>query len=414
MPVQNYEPLNTNSDVTTTRTLLHEAIPITGSIISGTYKESDSGGASTPTNIKNYTHGQFQSVYDYPYLSSSANHIFDLTVGYDDSSTLSSSAAVQNAKKINMYNQFAQVLLGYSGSNNTVEIFESDLNFGDNDNQMKEVFFINFSRLLTKDQIRKGSFSLTVMTGTWAVGDRHTGPDGGTGLYWPAGPLLKLTDASSSAALNTGTKNTISGDYGVLYISASANNATTGGPVGCQAITGGAATGAKISGPGGSDKGVGVVFYQAGIAVITASLFAGSASAGVVRDIAQQFEGSASSDIRLDRRVDQALTGAAISASCDALRHRIDNLSFNNTTEINSTIYFCRAPHNKYNYSSNPTYTSGSKIRVKNVASDPPVAYITTIGLYNAQNELLAVAKLSEPLRKDPTNEVTIRVRTDH
>ena len=48
------------------------------------------------------------------------------------------------------------------------------------------------------------------------------------------------------------------------------------------------------------------------------------------------------------------------------------------------------------------------------MASDPPVAYITTIGLYNAQNELLAVAKLSEPLRKDPTNEVTIRVRTDH
>jgi len=74
MPVQNYEPLNTNTDVTTTRTLLHEAIPITGAIISGTYKEGN-----TPTNIKDYSHGQFQSVYHYPYLSSSANHIFHIT-----------------------------------------------------------------------------------------------------------------------------------------------------------------------------------------------------------------------------------------------------------------------------------------------------------------------------------------------
>ena len=73
MPVQNYENLDVNSDVTTTRTLLHEVIPLTGTIASGTYNEN---------NILNYTHGMFQSVYDYPYLSSSANHIFDLTSYY--------------------------------------------------------------------------------------------------------------------------------------------------------------------------------------------------------------------------------------------------------------------------------------------------------------------------------------------
>ena len=50
-----------NSDVTATRTLLHEAIPLTGTIVSGTYSEE---------NIKNFSHGMFQSVYDYPYLSS--------------------------------------------------------------------------------------------------------------------------------------------------------------------------------------------------------------------------------------------------------------------------------------------------------------------------------------------------------
>ena len=71
------------NDVATTRTLLHESIPITGTIASGTYV----GDSNAEPNIKDYSHGLFQSVYDYPYLSSSANHIFDLTVGYSHSSS---------------------------------------------------------------------------------------------------------------------------------------------------------------------------------------------------------------------------------------------------------------------------------------------------------------------------------------
>ena len=66
MAIVNYEALDTTNDITTTRTLLHESIPLTGTIISGTY-----GTFPNDDNIKNYTHGQFQSVYDYPYLSSS-------------------------------------------------------------------------------------------------------------------------------------------------------------------------------------------------------------------------------------------------------------------------------------------------------------------------------------------------------
>jgi hypothetical protein len=43
-----------------------------------------------------------------------------------------------------------------------------------------------------------------------------------------------------------------------------------------------------------------------------------------------------------------------------------------------------------------------------------PVAYPTTVGLYSADRELLAVAKLSEPLKKDPNTELTLRVRLDY
>jgi hypothetical protein len=374
MPVKTFESLNTNTDVTTTRTLLHESIPLTGTIVSGTY-----GDETTEDNIKNYTHGMFQSVYDYPYLSSSSNHIFDLTIGYHSNSPFSASTSEQNAKKINLYTEFAQVLLGYTGSSNTVEIFEGDLNFGDDNNQMLSCFFLNMSRLITKDQIKKGSFSLTCGTGSWPF--PFSSVEAST-----SGSTVVFADASAS---DTGGTSTVAagGEYGVLY--------RRYGPDGTYTYSGLGST---------SEAGVGVVFYQAGIVVLSSSVFDGVDLNNFYRRHSDGFLQSVSG----------AFTGSSISQSCDAFRHRLSNVTFNNTTEINSTIYFCRAPHNKFNYSTNPTYISGSKIRVKNTSADTPVAYITTIGLYNASNELLAVAKVSEPLKKDPTNEVTLRVRLDY
>ncbi len=313
-----------SNDVATTRTLLNEAVPITGTIVSGTYNDE---------NIKNYAHGMFQSVYDYPYLSSSANHIFDLSYGY--TSDYSASVNTQNAKKLNIYNQMAQVLVGYD-VDGTVRKFDrnGDLTEGA---KLETCVFINYSRLLTKDEFKKGNFRLTL---SGSGGDKVIGDYG---------------------AQNDYRVNSPSGEYGILY-------------------TGSAAV---------ADTGVGLIYYQAGVVVLTASvdLFASTTD----------FTGTLS-----------------ISGTADVVRKGwIDN-SFNNTTELNSTVYFCRLNNNEFNYSSNPTYLSGSKIVTKNVSSDPSVAYVTSIGLYSADNELLAVAKLSEPLKKDQNNELTLRVRLDY
>ena len=156
-----YKSLSTN-DIVTTKTLLHEAIPITGSIISGSY---NTGSPATEQNIKNYTHGQFQSVYDYPYLSSSANHIFDLSVGFHSDSSLSGTTAnhTQVSKKINIYNQMAQVLMGYD-EDGEIQKFDEDGDLVAGGTKLNEVVFINFARLLTKDEIKKGSFSLELGT----------------------------------------------------------------------------------------------------------------------------------------------------------------------------------------------------------------------------------------------------------
>ena len=365
MAVISYKQLNTSTDVVSTRTILHEAIPLTGTISSGTY-----GTFPNENNIKNYTHGMFQSVYDYPYLSSSANHIYDITVGYDAASTVSGAASsgsnegLQVKRKINMYNQMSHVLLGVTGSNNTVRKFETDLTL-DNSDPMNECVFLDFSRLLTKDQIKKGTVSISIATGSWGqtIGEEQS----------TAGNYQLLTDASASD--NGGTANTLGGDYGVLMDSAS--------------------------------TGMGVVFYEAGIICLHTGAFCTSLSGASAADYYKRPSGESLT-------IGAAFASASISGNCDAVRHRVTNISFNNSVEINSTVYFCRAPTNMFNYSANPTYLSASQVRVKTVATDDPVAYITTIGLYNSANELLAVAKLSEPLRKDPTNELTLRVRLDY
>jgi hypothetical protein len=81
---------------------------------------------------------------------------------------------------------------------------------------------------------------------------------------------------------------------------------------------------------------------------------------------------------------------------------------------IKSTHYFVRVRNSEYNYSNNPTFTTGSDGALANplFANDPKV-YITTVGLYNNRTELLAVAKLSKPLLKSFTREALIKVKLD-
>lgn len=355
-----FKKINADNDVTSTKTLLHEAIPITSSIVSGTY-----GTFPEETNIKSYTHGMFQSVFDYPYLSSSANHIFDITCGFASDSSLSGSSAShsQVSKKINIYNQMAQICMGYD-STGSIQKFDEDGDISGGGAKINEAIFVNFSRLLVKDEIKRGTFELKL------------GLQQSTGSVMSS--IAKISDSGSVSAYKT---NSPVGEYGILQISNS-----VGTPVK----------------PAQNHAKVGLIFYQAGICVISASVFQTD-----ILNTAVHYSGASDSAAAV-------MSGSNIDIIANGFRRRIDNISFNNTTELNSTIYFCRANHNEFNYSSNPTYLSGSKIRVKDEAEDMPVSYITSVGLYSSDGTLLAVGKLSEPLKKDPSVEYTLRARLDY
>ena len=437
-----------NSDIVTTKTLLHEAIPITGALVSGTYNRD--GSLSTELNIKNYSHGMFQSVYDYPYLSSSAKHIFDITSGYSTGSALSGNvyevARTQQEKKVQIYNQMAQILMGYDNDGN-IRAFDQD---GDTAGQnpakgkIHEAFFLNFSRLLTKDEIKKGSFTMEV-----GVNPKYTGEGD---LRRETGRTIIIKDTN---AQNDYRVNSPAGEFGILSASSGGDGSAYAAAIAHGATTGSTAV-PHITKPGN----IGLIFYQAGIVVLDARMFARAnpqlnegegeeghrhvtASlrrgpnniAGLAEDATKKLvyhltggilnssscwmvpQGVGDTDNLADIRAKDVyalLTGSSIQTACDSLRHRIKKISFNNTTELNSSVYFCRAHHNEFNYSANPSYLLDSEIRVKNVSSDMPISYVTSVGLYSSDNELLAVAKLSEPLRKDPTNELTLRVRLDY
>lgn len=366
------------NDKISTKTLLHEAIPLTGTILSGTYSDN---------NIKNYSHGMFQSVFDYPFLSSSANHIFDITFGYSSDSGARSSttaAAAQKVKKTNIYNQMAQVLVGYDKTG-SIQQFDKDGNLSDG-TKHKENIFLSFSRLLVKDEIKRGSFQMTL-----GVSGSH------------ANSHKKSIIIKDQGAVNEYRINSPVGEYGILYASNSL------GQTNIEPANYSTDPGLTEFAP------CGLIYYQAGVVVLSGSILTLSSSGGILTGssggVGYRFNYGADSG---GFTFHDALTGSTIETAANLLRRRIKNIQFNNTVELNSSIYFCRINHNEYNYSANPTYLSQSQIRVKEQSSDVPISYITTVGLYSADNQLLAVGKLSEPLRKDPTIEYTLRARLDY
>jgi len=82
--------------------------------------------------------------------------------------------------------------------------------------------------------------------------------------------------------------------------------------------------------------------------------------------------------------------------------------------DVTSAHYFCRVKNGDYNFSTNPTftYTGSGQLRHSTMVRDPQV-YVTTVGLYNDDNELVATAKLSKPLLKNFTRESLIKVKLE-
>lgn len=149
----------------------------------------------------------------------------------------------------------------------------------------------------------------------------------------------------------------------------------------------------------GTGSEVGQVWYQAGVVVIHPDLAWGATAL---------WSGSKS--------LINVQASGTINQVVDGFRTHTENIQLNNQTNLQSSVYFCRAYNNEFNYSSNPTFiTDDGLIRVtsgSNVLTTQ--TYITTVGLYDENDNLLAVGKTNKPVLKSPQTEAVFRLRLDY
>ena len=249
-----------------------------------------------------------------------------------------------------VYNQFRQLVYGDENSN-----------FSFNGYEPSDVHVINVARSRFKHSLKPGSLNLKLGDGTNII---HLTDD-------------SVTLSGSATVTNVGRQfNLVSGSDGVM----SGSNLTQ-------------ATHAGV----GMSGSYGFFYPDAGFIVINGE---------ALRNVAPTYWTEGTSNAANANNRDQLYT---------ALNHN-DASSFELDSEerISSQYMFVRIKNSQFNYTTNPSYIDTNGDLNISTFADSPVTYITTVGLYNDQNNLIAVAKLSQPLKKDFTTEALIRVKLDY
>lgn len=384
-----------SDDIKETTSVLNQLVDFVEEDISGSNTRKKFQVFVTSSGTNAVTSSLFHTVYDQNYTLQTANELFDVTMGlYYNSQTVTGSrtdidangkylfpsSSLMMREKINIYKQFAQLLLGDSTSRFTAPFSNSTAGTDDID----EALFLSFKRLFVRDGIKRETFAIKMFQSS--SGDA-------------------TNNLSINASTNPATGSAIFTDVGS---STSVERSSTGGDVG------------NIVDASNTTNTVGLLFYQQGIAVFDMKkVFNGNQ---VMRGTLNAV--GATGNATLSQAF---IPGLVTSASVDQIIDHITEtrfgsgsnttLTFQNNTKINSTLYFCRATADEFNFSTNPSYTnSEGRIRVIDTGQEDiekSFAFVTTVGLYDANEELLAVAKLSRPVEKNDEKDLTFRVRLD-
>jgi hypothetical protein len=397
----------TAADIKTSRSALNQLVDVIQNDISSSdtrkkYQVFVTGGIGPGV-----TSSLFQTVFDQDYTLQTANEVLDLTVGlFSGSSTVAgSTTGVDSAgkllfpsqslmmrEKINVYRQFAQTLLGDADAQ-----FTAPFSNPATTDYIDEAIFVNIKRLFARDRVKPQTFAMQFYT---------TGVVDSTTSGQPDYSNIDRTSTSGSAILTDagqGTQFGFGGQVGDIAFSTLTSNV------------------------------VGNLFYDQGIIVLDAKkIISGTQHVSGVIDalspaafkdapagkviIGDPGSGNGSAKFIPDFFVSASIDDIVDHfATCRFSSGSLTAMTFQNVTNINSTLVFCRATADEFNYSSNPTFTDadGNIIVIDDPTTDRTFSYITTVGLYDANDNLLAVAKFSRPIEKNDEKDLTVRVRLD-
>ena len=261
-----------------------------------------------------------------------------------------------------IYSQYAQTLLA---ANDGIFTMEGSTN-------TDEILVLNFERARQKEKVDPGNWQITISgsSGTEGKGGLRTFIDDSGAVTNPtineAGRVFNIVSGSISAGINTAAASETGGGVGLFY----------------------------------PDQGI--LIFNAGQFRpgngMDIDLRTGGPSGGI---------GSGSNTHNDNTfKFFSAISGSGVESAGFQAR---------NEEDVTSTHYFVRVRNQEFNYSNNPTFTSGSNgsFRFSTMKDDPRV-YITSVGLYDDANQLLAVAKLSKPILKSFAKELLVKVKLDY
>lgn len=404
------------SNIKTARSFLNQLIDVLQEDVSGSvsrrkYQVFVTGGVGPGV-----TSSLFQTVYDQDFTLQTANPVFDLTIGLNSEGStvldaqsgtdtagkkLFQSSSLMMREKIDSYQQFAGSLLGDNTQTFTAPFDSSNVN-----DEIDVAMFVAFKRLFSRDQIKRETFAMRFYQTASACGpnaEQEAHPFDGGGDNWKSN--INLTSLSGSSIYTD--------------IGAATNKLTTfGGAVG------------NIVDSANTARNVGLMFYDRGIAVfdlskITSASQYMSGTISAMHPLGVMTLGSTGSQTSFQSKF---IPDFVVSASVDNVVDHLassrfgsgssTSMTFQNVTNINSTLLYAKLSADEFNYSSNPTFTDDDN---RIVVIDPgqedvqqSFTFLTTVGLYDANDNLLAVAKVSRPIEKNSEKDITLRIRLDY
>ena len=387
-----------SADIKTTKTVLNQLIDFVEEDVSGSTSRKSYQVFVTSSGGGAITSSLFQTVFDQNYTLQTANELFDITYGVFSGSSsvtaastgidtngkiLFTSQSVMMREKVNVYRQFAQTLLGSANSR-----FRAPFSSTSATDDIDNVLFLCFKRLFVRDGIKRETFAMRMFQSASGLvpGDTYDNIFGQTAIH-PSSASVIFTDVGAASSIE---RSQFGGDVGNIVLSSD------------------------------TTQTVGLMFYQKGIAVLDLrrSLDDTQVMSGTIGSV-----GALASTPMSASFIPDFVNSASMD---DIIKHVATErfgtgsntfLTFQNNTKINSTLIFCRATADEFNYSSNPTYTdSEGRVLVideSQQGQEKSFSFVTTVGLYDANEELLATAKLSRPVEKNDEKDLTFRVRLD-
>ena len=275
-----------------------------------------------------------------------------------------------------IYKQYAQLLLAPNDKKFTFDGVDSD-----------SIYVLNFNRARVREKLDPGNFELSLarLSGSMAANTAMTGSNvrvckhGSKKDFFVQ--IIDDSSLSSGGSVNEG---------GLVY----------------NLVSGSIDQGTVIH-SSASPVHYGLLYPQHGVAILNAEKLDSFGAAEL------EFGSVTGSQIQGENAVKLFTSLSGSNQLATATTHH-GGIQARSSEQVKSTYYFVRVKNAEYNYSNNPSFVTGSlgQLFFNTMIQDPQV-FITTIGLYNNRRELLATAKLSQPLLKNYTREALIKVKLD-